>query len=65
MAPRTRQTHPKGSKDHTDGKENENQLPLQSSTLANTKVCSKVPARRVVPETQSQNLQPGVSINYR
>jgi hypothetical protein len=63
MAPHTHQSHPKASADCTHSKENENQVPLQSSNLANTKR-SIVPARRVMPETQSQNLQQGRSRNY-
>ncbi|KAN0129043.1 hypothetical protein V8E53_013193 [Lactarius tabidus] len=56
MAPRTRKSHPKATADRTYVKENENQLPLQTSNIANTKR-SKVPARRVIPENQSLNPQ--------
>ncbi|KAN0137968.1 hypothetical protein V8E53_004452 [Lactarius tabidus] len=57
MAPHTRRSHTKGPADSTQGKENEGQVPLQSSTLVNTKICSKVAARRVDPESQSQSVQ--------
>jgi hypothetical protein len=63
MAPRTRKSHPKATADRTYVKENENQLPLQTSNIANTKR-SKVPARRVIPENQSLNPQQGKSRNY-
>ncbi|KAN0141246.1 hypothetical protein V8E53_001002 [Lactarius tabidus] len=56
MAPHTRKSHPKATADCTYVKENENQLPLQTSNIANTKR-SKVPARRVIPENQSLNPQ--------
>jgi hypothetical protein len=59
MAPRTRRSHTKGPADSAQGKENKGQVPLQSSTLVNTKIRSKVTARRVDPESQSQSVQSG------
>jgi hypothetical protein len=65
MAPHTRQSHTKGSADSTQAKENNGQVPFESSTVAYTRVCSKIAARRVVPETLSQTLQPGGSQTTR
>ena len=65
MAPRTRRSHTKDLDDRTQDNESQSQVPLQSSTLANTKIRSKVPARRVDPNVESQNLQSGGSRRRR
>ena len=65
MVPRTRRSHTKDLEDCAQGNENQSQVPLQSSTLANTKIRSKVPARRVDPNVESQNLQSGGSRRRR
>ena len=61
MVPRTRHSHTKDLDDHAQDNESQSQVPLQSSTLANTKIHSKVPARRVDPNVEPQNLQSGES----
>jgi hypothetical protein len=61
MAPRTRRSHTKNPVESAQGEENQSPVPLQTSTLANTKTRSKVAARRVVPEAQSRDLQPSES----
>ncbi|KAN0141184.1 hypothetical protein V8E53_000940 [Lactarius tabidus] len=60
MAPRTRQSHTKGSADSAQAMGNANKVPFESSTIANTRIRSKITAQRVVSETQPQTLQPGV-----
>jgi len=60
MSPNTRRSHAKGTAENAEGIENQI-LPLQTSTLANTKKRSKVAARRVVPESQSHNMPSGAS----
>ena len=44
MVPHTRRSHTKDLEDCAQGNENQSQVPLQSSALANTKIRSKVPA---------------------
>jgi hypothetical protein len=61
MAPRTRQSHTKGSADSAQAMGNANKVPFESSTIANTRIRSKITARRVVSETQPQTPQPGGS----
>jgi hypothetical protein len=61
MAPRTRQSHTKGSASSAQAKENEHDVPFDCSSVTDTRKCSKIAARRVLPETQSQTLQPGGS----
>ncbi|KAN0130984.1 hypothetical protein V8E53_011117 [Lactarius tabidus] len=58
MAPHTRQSHTKGSADSAQAMGNANKVPFESSTIANTRIRSKITARRVVSETQPQTPQP-------
>ncbi|KAN0140619.1 hypothetical protein V8E53_001828, partial [Lactarius tabidus] len=60
MAPRTCQSHTKWSADSAQAMGNANKVPFESSTIANTRIRSKITARRVVSETQPQTPQPGV-----
>ena len=56
MAPRTRRSYTKGDTESARGPEDENQVSFGGSTIADT---SAIIAQRVIPEKQSQILQPG------
>ncbi|KAF8268434.1 hypothetical protein EI94DRAFT_1800471 [Lactarius quietus] len=58
MAPRTQRYHPNGDATSARGVGNENEAVFEDSTTPNQSTHSRVPARRVLPETPPQILQP-------